>query len=178
LIGNRFGRLLVQAELAVRSNDRRIRYHCLCDCGNEYDVSGTQLRTGHVLSCGCYQKEVVRNLNLSHNKSNTPTYNSWCSMKSRCYNENNNKYKDYGGRGVIVCDRWITSFENFLKDMGEKPIGTTLDCKDNDGNYEPSNCKWSTSVEQANNRRKRSVYLRNEDGTFVRNEDGKSSLHP
>lgn len=81
-------------------------------------------------------------------------YRSWQAMKARCYDKNNEKYKDYGGRGIIVCDRWLNSFQNFLLDMGEKPSKNySLDRKNNDGNYEPSNCKWSTMHEQASNKR-------------------------
>jgi RNA polymerase sigma factor (sigma-70 family) len=87
-----------------------------------------------------------------------PTYLSWTSMKQRCYNNKHEAYKKYYGRGITVCDRWRNSFINFLKDMGERPIGKTLDRINNNGNYEPSNCKWSTLKEQARNTR-RNVFI-------------------
>lgn len=80
-----------------------------------------------------------------------PTYKSWCCMKSRCYNQNSYQYKWYGMRGLTVCERWKNSFQNFLSDMGERPIGTTLERKDRNGIYEPSNCKWATQKEQMRN---------------------------
>lgn len=99
-----------------------------------------------------YIKGTVRKSNIIHGMKGTPTYMSWMSMKSRCNNPNNVSYKNYGGRGITVCKRWY-NFKNFYEDMGQKPNGLSLDRIDNDGNYEPSNCKWSTWVEQNNNKR-------------------------
>jgi hypothetical protein len=86
-----------------------------------------------------------------HRKLRTPTYRSWQAMKERCFNEKSIGYKRYGGKGITVCERWKNSFENFLADMGERPEGKTIDRIDHTGNYEPSNCKWSTRKEQARN---------------------------
>src|SRR5206468_1663320 len=83
-----------------------------------------------------------------------PTYRSWYAMKARCTNSNHTSYHHYGGRGITVCERWLNSFEAFLTDMGDRPEGTSLDRIDVNGNYEPSNCKWSTPSEQANNKRR------------------------
>ena len=89
----------------------------------------------------------------THKLSHSPTWNSWHSMKARCYNKNHSAYSRYGGRGIKVCDSWLNSLENFVKDMGIRPDGMTLDRIDNDGNYTPDNCKWSTKHEQVINRR-------------------------
>lgn len=87
-----------------------------------------------------------------HGMTGSPTWGSWQSMMTRCYNKSQNGYKYWGGRGIRVCDRWLV-FENFLEDMGERPKGTSIDRRDNDGNYEPGNCRWATAMEQGGNRR-------------------------
>lgn len=92
-------------------------------------------------------------INFKHGKSFSPEHNAWRAMKGRCYNKNNQRYEYYGGRGIIVCDRWINSFENFYEDMGPRPSKNhSIDRKNNNGNYEPSNCHWATAIKQLRNR--------------------------
>ena len=148
--GTRFGRLVVVKR--VENDGEMARVECLCDCGNTTVVRTTSLRAGKTLSCGCYGKERRGELSKTHGMHNTPTYRSYHGMIQRCYNENNSRYPQYGGRGIIVCDRWKESFENFLEDMGERPEGLTIDRKDVDGNYEKDNCRWATDAEQAANK--------------------------
>lgn len=133
-------------------------WNCKCECGNEKKIYATNLVRGLTKSCGCYRVEVSGNTNLSHGHSRvgirSSEYRSWCSALARCNNKKNRKYNDYGGRGIIVCDRWANSFENFFNDMGTKPSKKhSLDRIDVNGNYEPSNCRWATPKEQTRNKR-------------------------
>jgi hypothetical protein len=147
LNGQVFGRWHVK-EFAYKKPTGEIYWHCICDCGVERAVKAASLRSGKSVSCGCYRIEKVS----SHGYTATPTFYTWQSMKQRCNYEGAKSYKHYGGRGIEICERWLESFENFLADMGEKPAGTSLDRKDNNGPYSPDNCKWSTAEEQQLNK--------------------------
>lgn len=156
LTGMKFGRLTV---IGVHGcGERKIQYVCQCDCGGVKVTRADALKSGGCKSCGCLKKEQDRiNLtaNHSHKMSGSRIYSIWDGMKGRCYNKNNARYFDYGGRGIIVCDEWKNSFEKFynwaIKNGYKENL--TIDRINNDGNYEPKNCKWSTNEEQCNNRR-------------------------
>jgi hypothetical protein len=160
ITGQRFNRLIV-IKRARNASDRHARWRCRCDCGRHVVVYGASLRSGRSKSCGCRQREVARIVNTTHGHSVerklTPTYRSWRNMHTRCINPNFKKYADYGGRGITISKRWIgpNGFKHFLADMGERPLGKTLDRKDSNKNYTPSNCRWATPSEQGTNRRKR-----------------------
>ncbi len=153
--GNVYGRLTV-LERAGRNSERKTLWLCRCSCGKEKNVTGKQLRGGQVVSCGCYMRTHAAKTFLKHGfgstKDRVPEYESWSGMIQRCTNPKNAKYPRYGGRGITVCDRWRGSFEFFLSDMGFKPTPAhSIDRKDNDGNYDPDNCRWAIPIEQARN---------------------------
>lgn len=129
------------------------RWICRCQCGTVKSLFGIQLKAGKTTSCGCKLAEQARLRATTHGKTRTPEHRSWVSMNSRCNNKNHHAYPEYGGRGVRVCEKW-KSFETFLADMGPRPTPDhTLDRMNNDGNYEPENCRWATKLEQRLNRR-------------------------
>lgn len=152
--GKRFGHLFVTG-ISQSSKDGRAQWVCKCDCGKVVITSGKRLINGNTKSCGCARVTAAilnGKKNVIHGKTKTPTWNSWSNMRDRCFNPNAVGYEYYGGRGISICDRW-NSFDNFLSDMGERPAFCTIDRINPDGNYHPENCRWSTAIQQANNKR-------------------------
>lgn len=159
LTGVRVGKLTVICEVFNHKwAGKHRKWLCRCDCGNEREMFQQRLSDGTAVSCGCANKEITIKAHTTHGMSKTPIYGVWVGMISRCSNEHNAMWHNYGGRGISVCSRW-RSFENFYADMGDLPyVGAEIDRIDNDGNYEPGNCKWATRKEQTNNTR-RNVFV-------------------
>lgn len=142
-VGTKVGRLTLQEKF--RKHDRTY-WRALCVCKKVHEARADHLARQKILSCGCGHDA------QGHAAAQSPTYNTWRAMVNRCYNKKYSAYPHYGGAGITVCNEWRHSFLTFLQDMGERPDGTTLDREDWEGNYEPGNCTWKTSTEQALNR--------------------------
>ena len=161
LSGYVFEKLLVIKESSKTDKSRQKFWWCRCDCGNEKEIGGRSLRRGDVVSCGCYGKEQRKKSNTKHGKWKTSEYKTWDSMIQRCTNSNRVAYKNYGARGITVCDEWF-DFEKFFADMGEKPsVWHSIERINNELGYFKKNCKWATSNEQSQNTR---IYKTNTSG--------------
>lgn len=163
--GATFGRLTVLDD-GVRLVGKGGKYYfCVCDCGTKKLVRGDHLKLGRVKSCGCFNRDRQAALHTKHGQNKrgrtTAIYKIWQGMQNRCFNKNDVAYVNYGGRGITVCDRWRL-FEKFYADMGDPPAGKSIDRINNNGNYEPGNCRWATRTEQ--NRNKRGLVLLTIDG--------------
>lgn len=162
--GNRYGMLRVlKRDTRPRKPTKskpKTYWMCKCDCGKIISVQAYNLRCGQTKSCGCYHKKRTSETSITHGMSRfsdgkiRPEFNAWIGIKTRCYNKNRPEYERYGGRGIIVCDRWLDSFDNFFEDMGARPSPKhSIDRIDVNGDYEPSNCRWTTDTIQARNQR-------------------------
>ena len=160
LTGKRFG-MLVVLQYSGLDTGGNASWDCVCDCGATVSVRGSRLRSGETASCGCLRRNhaargaVVRgDGSLGKGDAHRLLYATWTAMRARCNSPTHPAYKSYGGRGIRVCDRWMDSFDNFAADVGQRPFpGAELDRKDNNGNYEPENCRWVTRKNNSRNRR-------------------------
>lgn len=174
LAGMKFGLFSVKERAGF---DGKTLWRCICDCGEERIVRGPHLRSGRQISCGCHRAKVARQRMTKH--GNAPrsgpsrTYRIWQNMMARCNNPNSDSWKDYGGRGIAVCDRWAT-FEGFISDMGEAPDHGTLDRIDTNSGYQPDNCRWTDWATQMRNKRN-NVWVELDGKKMVR-EDAKAIL--
>lgn len=156
LVGRRFGRLIVVAHIESKryQNGTYHQYwNCRCDCGNGTITTSQRLKKNTCQSCGCLRLELAKERLRVHGLTGTREHRAWASMRDRCRRPKSRIYKYYGGRGIVICQRWLDSFEAFLADMGPCPAGYTIERKEVNGNYEPGNCCWIPKAEQSKNRR-------------------------
>ena len=174
ILGKKFGKLTVKEVVSYYKDSRGIEkrlLRCICDCGKEKIVKETILNFKERSSCGCNYTE----LNSSHGMSKERIYKIWADIKTRCYNKNSTHFNHYGGRGIEMCERWKESFENFYKDMGDRPTNRhSVERIDVNGNYEPTNCKWATTSEQSKNKRKSTSNSTGANGVSQEYKNGKT----
>lgn len=155
LIGKQFEKLTVENRLPETNERGHVIWKCKCACGNVCYVTTGSLNSKNTRSCGCLSKIGA----VKHGLRNSSEYRIWIQLKSRCYNENHEFYKDYGARGITVCDEWTNDFMAFYNDMGPRPSAHhSIDRRDNDKGYSKENCRWATAEEQQNNTRKNVLY--------------------
>ena len=153
-INRKFHRLTVKERVGLDASGKNTLYRCSCECGTEVTVSRVNLRKEKTKSCGCMNRELSRERHLTHGLSKTRVYTIWTNMIQRCTNPKASEYKNYGERGITVCDRW-KDFQQFYADMGEPPTDDhTIERKDVNGSYEKDNCEWIPSAHQSLNTRR------------------------
>lgn len=165
--GQHYGHWTVLNEAPRRGKYRRM-WLCRCDCGNEREIQISALVGGRTTSCGCKKTETLKRMATKHGLCRSPEYRAYNHLIDRCYNENDIMFKNYGGRGIRVCDRWLHSFENFYSDMGPRPSNKhSIDRENNDKDYCPENCRWATRKQQARNTtRTRKIMWRGEERAY------------
>lgn len=166
LTGQRFTRLTVCGRSA-RTEKYGAFWDCICDCGAKVAADSSSLRRGRVKSCGCKKTEPENNGMFKHGRTQSLEHRIWRAMRARCTSPSHPRYKWYGGRGIGVCERWQV-FENFLEDMGDCPAGMSIDRINNEGNYEPGNCRWATQATQVQNQSR--TKLTTETAQLIRDE--------